>query len=404
MRARTTANEAYLQLTGSNTKPDPEMEKSNVTHKHFIDALQEVFEVLGGPAWARDQQSQTRSQATQAGAGKEAELDAELDAEVEKANFSNRFAALGLGNSAHDGPDTTTADPSDGEESDVEPKSAAAGQQRRQARPGRGKKKKSGKRTKKSKQAVKPEPQTLDQVPLESYRIIGDADGIVTDYLLAVYALFEESIDLRLYMSGVWHDVAYKGLNGAVAATLADLATAMVKRTEAAIMIEFPGHESYETVMRTITRGNIKKAMSNFSISIHRVSDADGRTEKMEEAKLDAKEQFLIYAYQDLVDFVTDYQATRSGKPTKRMLEQIDKWDPAFDLRRATKEQRLRWRRSYTINWLYDLVTVYSSIVVRRNTMKGENHVYEKVDWSADGQWSEHVRLYGINEFAASVT
>lgn len=400
IRARTTAYEAYQQLTGSNTKPDPGMEESNVTHKHFIDALQEVFEVLGGPAWARDEQSQTRSQATQA-AGKEAEFDAELDAEIEKANSSNKFAVLG--NSAHGGPDTTTADPSDDEESDVEPK-VAAGQQRRQARPGRGKKKKGSKRTKKSKQAVQPESPTLDQVPLESYRIIEDADGIITDYLLAVYALFEESIDLRLYMSGVWHDVAYKGLNGAVAATLADLATAMVKRTEVAIMIEFPGHESYETVMRTITRGNIEKAMSNFSMSIHRVSDEDGRIEKMEEAKLDVKEQFLIYAYQDLVDFVADYQATRSGKPTKRMLEQIDKWDPTFDLRRATKEQRLRWRRSYTINWLYDLVTVYSSIVVQRNTMKGENHAYEKVDWSADGQWSEHVRLYGLNEFAASVT
>ncbi|EHK48622.1 hypothetical protein TRIATDRAFT_10801, partial [Trichoderma atroviride IMI 206040] len=403
IRARTTVYEAFQQLAGLDTKPDPEMEESNVGHKYFIDALQEVFEVLGGPAWARDQPSETGSQGSRANAGKEAELDAELDAEVEKANFSNKFAALGLGNSAYDGPDTAAADSSDGEESD-EPKAATAVHQRRQARPGRGKKKKGGKRAKKSKQAAKPEPATLDQVPLESYRIIEDSDGIVTDYLLAVYALFEESIDLRLYISGVWHDVAYKGLNGAVAATLADLATAMVKRAEAAIMIEFPGHESYETVMRTITRGNIEKAMSNFSMSLHRVSNGDGRTEKMEEANLDVKEQFLIYAYQDLVDFVTDFQTTRSGKPTKRMLEQIDKWNPTLDLRRATKEQRLRWRRSYTINWLYDLVNVYSSIVVQRNTMRGEHHVYEKVDWAADGQWREHVRLYGINEFAGIVT
>ncbi|KAM0451615.1 hypothetical protein ACHAPV_009852 [Trichoderma viride] len=403
IRARTTVYEAFQQLAGLNTKPDPEMEEKNVSHKYFIDALHEVFEVLGGPSWARDQQSETRSQATRANSGKEAELDAELDAEVEKANFSNKFAALSLGSSAQDGPDTTAADSSDGEESD-EPKAATAGHQRRQARPGRGKKKKGGKRAKKSKQAAKPEPATLDQVPLESYRIIEDADGIVTDYLLAVYALFEESIDLRLYMSGVWHDVVYKGHNGAVAATLADLATAMVKRTEAAIMIEFPGHESYETAMQTITRGNIEKAMSNFSMSLHKVSNADGRTQKMEETNLDVKEQFLIYAYQDLVDFVTDFQATRSGKPTKRMLEQIDKWNPTLDLRRATKEQRLRWRRSYTINWLYDLVNVYSSIVVQRNTMKGEHHVYDKVDWAADGQWREHVRLYGINEFAGIVT
>ncbi|KAM0470338.1 hypothetical protein ACHAPX_009956 [Trichoderma viride] len=402
IRARTTVYEAFQQIVGLSSKPDPEMEEKNVGHKYFIDALQEVFEVLGGPAWAQDQQSETRSQASRANAGKEAELDAELDADVEKANFSNKFAALGLGISAQDESDTAAADSSDGEESD-EPKSAATGHQRRQARPGRGKKKKSGKRAKKSKQAAKPEPPTLEQVPLESYRIIEDTDGIVTDYLMAVFALFQESVDLRLYMSGVWHDVAYKGLNGAVAATLADLSTAMVKRTESAIMIDFPGHESYETVMGTITRGNIEKAMSNFSMSIHRVSNADGRKEKMEEAKLDVKEQFLIYAYQDLVDFVTDFQATRSGKPTKSMLEQIDKWNPTLDLRRATKEQRLRWRRSYTINWLYDLVNVYSSIVVQRNTMKGEHHVYEKVDWAADGQWREHVRLFGVNEFAGIV-
>lgn len=165
----------------------------------------------------------------------------------------------------------------------------------------------------------------MDQVPLESYRIIEAADGLVTDYLLSVYSLFEETLDLRSYMSGVWREVAYEGLNSAVAGTLAHLATAMVKRTEAAIMIEFPGHESYETVMQTMTRGNIEKAQGNFTMSLHRISGADGTTEMMEEVKMDVKEQFFIYAYQDLVDFVTDFQATRSGKPTKRMLTEIDK-------------------------------------------------------------------------------
>lgn len=370
------------------------MEQSNVTHKYFIDALNEIFDIFGGPAWLQEQQR----------GSKEAELDAELDAEVEKANFSNKFAALSLGLSAQGEPSTVAVESSGDEESDEEPKSAAPGQQRRQARPGRGKKKKGGKRAKKGKQTAKPAPQTLDQVPLESYRIIEAADGIVTDYLLAVYSLFEETLDLRSYMSGVWREVAYEGLNSAVAGTLAHLATAMVKRTEAAIMIEFPGHESYETVMQTMTRGNIEKAQGNFTMTLHRISGADWTTEMVEEAKMDVKEQFLIYAYQDLVDFVTDFQATRSGKPTKRMLAEIDKWNSTLDLQRATKEQRHRWRRSYTINWLYDLVNVYSSIVVQRNTMKGEHHVYEKVDWAANGKWSEHVRLFGINEFAGIVT
>ncbi|KAL6889291.1 hypothetical protein HDV57DRAFT_321194 [Trichoderma longibrachiatum] len=304
-----------------------------------------------------------------------------------------------------EGLDASAVDSSGDEESDEEPRPAAAGQQRRQARPGRGKKKKKGaKRLKKNKQAAKPAPQSLDEVPLESYRIIEDADGIVTDYLLAVYALFQEIGDLRMYMSSVRREVAYEGLNSAVAATLNDLATAIVKRTESAIMVDFPGHESYETVMRTMTRGNVEKAQGNYTMALYRAAGSDGRPEKMEEASLDVKEQFLIYAYRDLVDFVTAFQATRSGKPTKRMLQEIDKWDPTFNLQRATKDQRLRWRRSYTINWLYDLINVYSSIVVQRNTMKGERHVYEKVDWSADGQWSEHVRLFGIDEFAGIVT
>ena len=119
---------------------------------------------------------------------------------------------------------------------------------------------------------------------------------------------------------------------------------------------------------------------------------------------IDIKEQFWVNTYNDLVSFVTDFQKNRSGKPTKSMQAQISKWDPNFDLRRATNEERLNWRRSYTINWLYDLVNVFSSIVVQRNTMKGEKHVYENVDWSPKGPWHIHRRLFGLNEFAGATT
>ncbi|KAI8657076.1 hypothetical protein NCS56_01313400 [Fusarium sp. Ph1] len=36
--------------------------------------------------------------------------------------------------------------------------------------------------------------------------------------------------------------------------------------------------------------------------------------------------------------------------------------------------------------------------------MKGEKHVYERVDWSATGPWAVHRRLYGLNEFAGEIT
>lgn len=116
------------------------------------------------------------------------------------------------------------------------------------------------------------------------------------------------------------------------------------------------------------------------------------------------REEFLINCYQDLVDFVTDFQKTGGGKPTKNMSKGIQNWDPMLNLQRATKEQRLKWRRDYTINWLYDLVNVNSSIVVQRRIFKGQNIPLESVDWSVTGPWNEHRRLFGINEFAGDVT
>lgn len=36
--------------------------------------------------------------------------------------------------------------------------------------------------------------------------------------------------------------------------------------------------------------------------------------------------------------------------------------------------------------------------------MKGQNHDYAKVDWSVEGPWNEHTRLFGLQEFAGFVT
>ncbi|KAJ5458032.1 hypothetical protein N7475_009420 [Penicillium sp. IBT 31633x] len=86
------------------------------------------------------------------------------------------------------------------------------------------------------------------------------------------------------------------------------------------------------------------------------------------------------------------------------MLKSIQDWDPHLNLLRASKEQRLKWRRAFTINWLYDLVNVFSSIVVQRRTMRGQNIPLETVDWSKTGPWNKHRRLFGINEFAGDIT
>ena len=166
----------------------------------------------------------------------------------------------------------------------------------------------------------------------------------------------------------------------------------------------FSDHESYETIIKTLTRGDPEKAQHQFSIELYRIADNGHQPDKVKDNSVDVKEQFWVHTYNNLVDFITDFQMNRSGKPTKAMQAQINDWNPTLDLQRATKEDRLKWRRSYTINWLYDLVNVFSSIVVQRNTMKGEKHRYEYVDWSPTGPWHHHRRLWGLNEFAGFIT
>jgi hypothetical protein len=372
IKARSTMYAAFQQIV--NEKPDPGIERSNATHKHFIDALTEAFDALGG-------NSQDPSKAT---LGEEATNDEDV--------FQNQFSALSLG----------TADIDDGDVSEEDTLPTQPRVQKKKS--GKGKK---GKRGKKLKQKPVSKPTTeapLADIPVESYRILEDKDGLVSDYLLAVYAVVSEWIELRTFTQDLWREVAYDGLNGAVAASLTSTAVAMVKQTCIAVFADFPGHESYDTIIQTITRGDSDKAQTNFSLTLYQVSACGHSSEKAEERWLDAKEQFWIHTYNDLLTFITDFKMNRTGKPTKAMQAQLNGWSPTFDLQRATNEERVSWRRLYTINWLYDLVNVFSSIVVQRNTMKGEHHVYEDVDWSTTGPWHQHRRLFGLNEFAGDIT
>ncbi|KAI0197787.1 hypothetical protein F4808DRAFT_438147 [Astrocystis sublimbata] len=185
---------------------------------------------------------------------------------------------------------------------------------------------------------------------------------------------------------------------------MSNMAIAMMKQSETAIFVDFPGHDSFDVVLKTITRGDPDGAQGQFTLGLHVLKPGSSEMHKVQETEVDVKEQFMVYTYRDLLDFVRDFQNTRSGKPTKAMTARIRNWDPYLDLKRATKDQRMQWRRSYTIKWLYDLVNVFSCIVVQRNRLKGENHAYERVDWSTKGPWNEHRRLFGLNEFAGIIT
>lgn len=67
---------AFQQIV--NEKPDPDIERSNTTHKHFIDALTEAFDALGGNSWGSGNVSST-----------------EEDSHDEQI-FHNNFSALSL--------------------------------------------------------------------------------------------------------------------------------------------------------------------------------------------------------------------------------------------------------------------------------------------------------------------
>ncbi|KAF4981710.1 hypothetical protein FZEAL_2512 [Fusarium zealandicum] len=382
IEARTTINSAFQQLVGSD--PDEDLKRSNASHKHFIDTLSEAFSVLGGDTWAKTND-------------KSAE-DPDEDDDVERIIFLNKFRNLTVENE----------DDGSSEEEDGGPANQTHSAPRRASKKsGKGKKGKKGKKAKKPKNGAKKisnKETASDEIPLESIKIIQDENGIMTDYLLAVYSAIQEWIRLRDYTQSLWKEVAYSGLNGAAAGAVSNMAISMIRRTSAAIFVDYPGHDSYETIMKTITRGNPDTAQGMF-IFAHHTLDRHGRpTKKPKETALNVKEQFLIHAYQDLLDFVKDFQANRTGKPTKAMQARIAKWDPTFNLQKATEQERLDWRRCYTIKWLYDLVNVYSAVVVQRNNQKGENHIYEEVDWSPTGPWGVHRTIFGINEFAGEVT
>lgn len=76
--AISTVYNAFQQLLGS--KSDPEVQRNNASHKHFIDTLTKSFVILGGEAWQSDKDTKTQ--------GPEQEED------IDRIIFGNKFSAL----------------------------------------------------------------------------------------------------------------------------------------------------------------------------------------------------------------------------------------------------------------------------------------------------------------------
>lgn len=359
-------------------RPSEELEKSNATHKFFIDTLTGAFEALGGKKWL--------SKEREKGAGNSGEEGNEANTFA----FTNKFSMLDL----ESDPNNDGALDANSEESDKE---STHLQEKRKSK--KGKKTVKGKKARRGCRSSQSGNRALD-IALESYRIIEDDD--MTEYSMAVIALTRDMIQFRLILQDEWRKVAYKNLNSAAAAATANIAVAMVKQTEAIIFIDFPGYESFEMIKQTVIQGDVEQADNEFRFTIRTTGDRS--SPKTMETRPDIKELFLIHTYHDLVDFITDYQKTRSGKPTKRMLAQIGNWNPNLDLQNATKEERIKWRRSYTINWLYDLVNITACVAMHGKDAETENYALKQMDWSDQGPLKSHHRMFGLINFAAKVT
>ena len=149
--------------------------------------------------------------------------------------------------------------------------------------------------------------------------------------------------------------------------------------------------------MDTVTRGNPEKAQLSSVLSVFvQGSESSGKD-------ADVKEQLLFYTYQDLLDFIGDVQKTCSGKPTKAMQKDLKNWDPDADLERLGKEERLQWRRRFTVNWLYDFINVFTYMPIMENKAKGKHHDSSQVDWSTNGPWWKSRTLGGLKDYAADI-
>lgn len=367
IQLREEAHEYFQKLSRTN----PRHAKSNKGHKDFINVLQQIFEQLGGSGWLiRD---------------KAGEPDlTEQEATVRLINYFEKL---------HVEHGEDVKQPSAGEEEPVpRPKPQVKGK----------KKGKASKTKPKTKKVPPPEPEedpvkVLENLPLERFEILpDDEDSAVTDHLIAVHGLVQECVDMRRYIQDVWHDVAYDELNSAVAGALTNTAIAAVTRRWQKLQEEFGGTASFKAVNDVVTGGDIAKIQGQFGMPY--TSSGERKW-----AEIDVTEQFMLPAYRDLVEFVTDYRLNRNGKPTKRMTKELARWDPNIDLLQASVEERLQWRRLYTLNWLYELVRVYTYPVAKR-IAAGEELKWEEIDWSPTGPWTSHRRLFGLNDFAAFVT
>ena len=212
------ARQATYSAFESMTCDDPELQKNNASHKHFIDILVKSFEELRGNEWKIKQQPD------------------EEEEDIDDVIFSNKFSSLNLGDSEEDGESSDDNKPDNKAQAAVHVQNR---QRQKKSSSGKGKKGKKGKKAQKKKMshAALSKRQPLDDIPLESYRIIEDTDGIINEYLMATYSLVNEWMSLRQFVQQMWSDASYTNLNSAVAGGMSNVAIKMVQKAANTIFV-----------------------------------------------------------------------------------------------------------------------------------------------------------------------
>ncbi|KAK1623819.1 hypothetical protein BDP81DRAFT_331472 [Colletotrichum phormii] len=374
IRARIAHYDSWKSIVSTNS--DAKIAKSNESHWHFINTLIEVFVLLGGEVWL------SRAEATpnsSPGRTKAAEV-------VEDFIFCNKFSALDLG------VDDQTSEP----ESESGNESLSVIQNKKKFN--KGKKNKKGKGKSKGSKKVPAADSDAKEAPLDSYLILEADEDLMDEYSMAVSAFKSEWCDMRTYLQDVWEDVAYHDVNSAVAGAVSKVAIAKVRKTELAIFIDFPGNECYQNIIQAFDRSQSQQD----SGSVPR-GDIHHDIDTLHNDNI--REQLLLNTYQDLLDFIKDFQKNRTGKPTKAMQAKIKDSDLNFPIESATPEQRISWRRSFTMNWLFDLVNIFSLPIIQYLEDNDKLTSLEDINWNTThGQQIDTRGLFGLEDFASFVT
>ncbi|THX30392.1 hypothetical protein D6C90_04988 [Aureobasidium pullulans] len=327
INARSKAHQLYLSMAMETE--DERLEQSNLSHKHFIDSLTEAFNALGGREWIADRSAES--------------MELQSREEIENIIFTNIFSALDMYQCADDMSDNG----GDPKESTRHPRKT-----------GKGKRSHKSQSAKNKRQARAAQHPVTLKVPLDNYCIVDGPESLHINYDMASMSMLQEWGELRKHVQSSWLTAAYENTNIAVAGAISEMTIAMIKRTALAVFVEFP--EGYDTFEAMSHGFRIESKLSHPLCS-------------------QIRELFSAPAFDDLLEFLVDFQKNRSGKPTKRMQARLSSWNPNFDLQEANTDERMEWRRLYTINWLYDLVNVFSHIVIRENKVQVDPKAYETI-------------------------